>query len=100
MPLAHDDTDTALAAVIAGLLLVLRLQCWPNIKLTLTTHENSFFLNIFSPIEYTINVYMIVLIKKIIDWNRFANQLIDTSKNLQCITHHLDISDQVMCLYI
>ena len=26
-------------------------------------------------------------------------QLIDTSKNLHRITHHLDISDQVMCLY-
>ena len=45
-------------------------------------------------------MYLIVWIIKIIDWNRFANQLIDTSKNIQCITHHLDISDQVMCLYI
>ena len=26
-------------------------------------------------------------------------QLIHTSKNLHCITHHLDIRDQVMCLY-
>ena len=43
---------------------------------------------------------MSVLIIKINDWNRFANQLIDTSNNRQCITHHLDISDQVMCLYI
>ena len=32
-------------------------------------------------------MYMIVLIIKIIDWNRFANQLIDTNKDLQCITH-------------
>ena len=38
-------------------------------------------------------MYMIVLIIKIIDWNRFANQVIDLSKNQQCITHHLDISD-------
>ena len=45
-------------------------------------------------------MYMIVLIIKVIDWNRFANQLIDTNKKLQFITHHLDISDQVMCLYI
>ena len=45
-------------------------------------------------------MYMIVLIMKIIDWNRFANQPIDTSKKLQFIAHHLDISDQVMCLYI
>ena len=49
-------------------------------------------------------MYMIVaplplLIIKIIDWNRFAIQLIDTSKKLQGITHYLDISDQVMCLY-
>ena len=41
-------------------------------------------------------MYMIVLILKIIDWNRFPNQLIDTSKNLQCIAHHLNISDQVI----
>ena len=40
-------------------------------------------------------MHMIILIIEIIDWNRFANQLIDTSKKLQCITHHLDISDQV-----
>ena len=41
-------------------------------------------------------MYVIVLIIKPVDWNRFANQLIDTSKNL----HHLYVSDQVMCFYI
>ena len=39
VPLAQDNNDTALA-VIAGLLLVLRLQRWPNNKLTFTTHKN------------------------------------------------------------
>ena len=55
MLLAQDDTDTALE-VIAGLLLVLRLQHWPNIKLTLPKHEKKIIFKI-EPIEYAINVY-------------------------------------------
>ena len=44
-------------------------------------------------------MYMIVLIIKIIDWNRFANQLIDTSKDLQCITHR-PMNIQEYCFHV